>query len=176
MADKVIKLLIVEDDDVDRETIKKALRHMDAEFIEASDGMTCLGKMDEHKDLGMILLDYKLPDIDGLKLIRLIKEKDPEIPVIIITGFGNEDLVKVTTDMGVLDYIPKDKLTPEFLARTIINDLLIHRTQLEKKIAEAAFNQKVKEEIETLTRLMEMARARIIQIEQTEISKTPEVI
>ena len=128
--DKKIRILIVDDDEVDRELLKKSLKALDAEIIETATGLACLEVLKAEK-FNLILLDYKLPDTTGLELVTGIK-KLTAAPIVIVTGFGNEDLVVAAAEVGVLDYIPKNKITPEFLTRAILNDLLIHKTQIDK--------------------------------------------
>lgn len=125
-----IRILIVDDDEVDRELIKKSLKVLDADITEVATGLACLELLKTEK-FSLILLDYRLPDTTGLELVTGIK-KLTTAPIIIVTGFGNEDLVVAATEIGVLDYIPKNKITPEFLTRAVLNDLLIHKTQVDR--------------------------------------------
>lgn len=163
MGDR-ITILLVDDDEVDRELIKKSLKSLDPEFIEASTGAEALAC---DKDYGLILLDYKLPDTSGLELIYAIQQKRPGTPIIVVTGFGNEDLVLATKDAGALDYIPKNKITPEFLTRTILNDILIHRTKLEKERAEALLQMHRDKNVATLAEIIRLAKDKIAEWDDT---------
>lgn len=156
-----IKILLVDDDEVDREVIRKALSALEASITEVKTGMECIAALKE--SFGIIILDYKLPDYDGLELIAEIKKLVPSTPIVVITGFGNEDLVRATTMAGVMDYIPKNKITPEFLTRTILNDLLIHKSQTEKLQAEAALEKYRKQDIELLSNIIAMAKQKLAE-------------
>lgn len=160
MAEPEIKILVVDDDEVDREMIRKSLKALEATIVEAKDGAECIKLLTEQQ-FGLILLDYKLPDYDGLALISEVKRIVPTTPVVVVTGFGNEDLVRATALAGVLDYIPKNKVTPEFLTRTILNDLMIHKSQVEKERAEAELERHRKRDIELLTQIIAMAKEKI---------------
>jgi two-component system NtrC family response regulator len=54
-----------------------------------------------------VLLDYRLPDADGLTVLRLIRQRYPEIPVILVTGAGNEEVAVEAMKLGAADYIVK---------------------------------------------------------------------
>ena len=142
-----IKILLVDDDEVDRELIRKSLKSLDAEVTEAATGAVCL-ELIKAQEFGLILLDHNLPDTTGLELITEIK-KLTHAPVVIVTGFGNDDLVIATNEAGVIDYIPKNRITPEFLTRTVLHALLISKAQVEKekREEEAAVHREVFEEI-----------------------------
>ena len=126
---ELLDILLVDDDEVDREMVRKSLRSITAQWTEVATAAQALQALERRRDL--VLLDYKLPDMDGLELIGKIKDKAPDTPIILITGFGSEDLVMAAVGSGVLDYVPKSKITPEFMTRTVINDLLIHKSNLE---------------------------------------------
>ncbi len=160
MNENKIEILLVDDDEVDREIIKKALKALEAKFTEAITGKECLEALEKHA-FSLILLDYKLPDTTGIELIYSIKKIQPSTPVIIVTGFGNEDLVRATSDAGVLDYIPKNKITPEFLTRTILNDLLIHKTQVDKELMELQMEKQKAESIATFEEIIRLAKQKL---------------
>jgi two-component system response regulator HydG len=164
MNDK-ITILLVEDDEVDRELVRKALKSLNPEFAEATNGAECMELLAK-QSFGIILLDYKLPDTTGLELIYKIREFAPTTPIIVITGYGNEDLVLLTKDAGVLDYIPKNKINPEFLTRTILNDILIHRTRLEKEAAELELQRHRDKNIATLSEIIRLAKDKLAEYDQ----------
>lgn len=154
------EVLLVDDDEVDRELIIKSLAALELNITQVASGKACLDAL-VVKKYGLILLDYKLPDMDGLEVIQKIKQIDPELPIIIITGFGSEDLVIVSSNLGVLDYIPKNKITPEFLTRTILNDMLIHKSQQEKKRLENELEKQRNRDIEALSEIIRLAKEKL---------------
>ncbi|NQU06772.1 MAG: response regulator [Calditrichaeota bacterium] len=55
----------------------------------------------------IVFLDYHLPGVDGLKLLRLIKRLTPEVTVVMISGEASEDIARTTLRVGAFDYITK---------------------------------------------------------------------
>jgi len=95
------KILLIEDEAAIRRTLTVSLMQEGYEVEPCEDGVSGLEKLNNYdmqkRNLGAVILDMMLPDIHGLKILGLIKEKHPELPVILITGFGDhaiEDEVK----------------------------------------------------------------------------------
>ncbi|MHC5721385.1 MAG: response regulator, partial [Nostoc sp.] len=65
----------------------------------------------------IVLLDYRLPDIDGLEFLVQLKAQTQQIvlPVIILTGKGNEAIAVQSMKMGAQDYLVKEQVTPDGL-------------------------------------------------------------
>jgi len=61
----------------------------------------------KEKRFDLLVADLRLPDIDGMKIIKQVKEKDPEIEVIVITGYGTSAQAVEAMKMGVHDFLPK---------------------------------------------------------------------
>ena len=69
------------------------------------------------EDIGIVLLDYMLPDKNGLDVLKEIKTRYPSIPVIIITGYGSEEVCQKIFRFGAIDYIKKPFDTGEIKAK-----------------------------------------------------------
>ena len=80
-----------------------------ARVIEASDGAEALPILDHSVEgaVDLVLADQILPNVCGIELARLVKQRWSRIPVIIITGFGSEDLAVEALRAGVSDYLKK---------------------------------------------------------------------
>ena len=130
MSNNKYKILIVEDETNIRSFIKANLETSDYRVICAE---TCeLGMLlyaSHHPDL--IILDLGLPDIDGLHLIREIRETDA-IPILVLSARSNERDKVEALDLGANDYITKPFGTDELLAR-IRAALRSHRHSLENE-------------------------------------------
>ena len=121
-SEKPIRILLVDDDVVDRESVKRALNRsgLTVETNETSTGMSALEVCGE-VDFDCLLLDYRLPDFDGADLLEKIRRLKCEAapPTIFLTGQGSEDLAVRVIEAGALDYIAKDEVSPSVLRRAV---------------------------------------------------------
>lgn len=137
MADRGLKILVVDDDDVDRMAVRRALKAsgLEANVTEADDAQSALARLaKEHFDC--TLLDYRMPGSDGLDVVRLARDKGILVPFIMLTGFGDEQTAVELMKAGAADYIPKSSLTPERLALSLRGVLKIHQAEIEASRAE----------------------------------------
>ncbi|MBI4706830.1 MAG: response regulator [Candidatus Omnitrophica bacterium] len=113
-----VRILIVDDDADIRDVLKLTLSEENYEILEAKDGEEAL-KIINSKTLDLVLLDYKIPKIDGRQVCRLIK-KDlllSHLPVIMVTGKGDINDKVGGIDAGADDYVVKPFEPKELLAR-----------------------------------------------------------
>jgi signal transduction histidine kinase len=113
-------ILLVDDDEVDRLAIRRALRAcgMDIRVDEASDAAEALNTVSKGAP-DCILLDYRLPGHDGIDILRSLRERSPDAPVVILTGHGDERTAVELMKAGASDYIAKSELTPERLLQSV---------------------------------------------------------
>ncbi|MEJ5166431.1 MAG: EAL domain-containing protein [Thermoanaerobaculia bacterium] len=117
---KSLKILIVDDDEVDRLAFRRIISKINKDFevFEALDGFETL-KIIKEKSFDCIFLDYRLPQWDGLKVLKEIRALDIRTPVVIITGQGDENLVMELLKVGAEDYLPKSLLSPESVLKSL---------------------------------------------------------
>ena len=165
--DKIIKILIVDDDAVDRMAVKRSLKSagVSVEVTEAEDCADALAKLSvsknstqepakltkenksqhlrevEETEKGRLLnqifeckfdcvfLDYGLPDGDGLSLVQNVREAGLKVPLIVLTGQGDEQIAVELMKAGASDYIAKSKLSPKSLSRSMYNAIRIYRAE-----------------------------------------------
>lgn len=101
-------VLIVDDDARVRSFLRSALEGS-ALVLEAKDGEGALDLVRQHaeRDLDLVLVDYVLPKRSGLEVLSVTKRSWPWIPVVIITGFGSEELAVQALRAGANDYLRK---------------------------------------------------------------------
>ncbi|SPF37600.1 Acetoacetate metabolism regulatory protein AtoC [Syntrophobacter sp. SbD1] len=108
-------ILIVDDDHHLRRSFEKLLTQDGHTVKTASTGEAALSLI---KSFGMdlIIMDVRLPGMDGLRTFKAIRENEPLLPVIIMTAFGTTETAIEATKMGAFDYILKPFNIPEMLA------------------------------------------------------------
>ena len=129
-------ILIVDDEYGVRSGIRTILEMDGYEVAEAADGAEALAALGE-RDFDVALLDYRLPDTDGLSLLKTMKERGCEAMVCMITAYANIDTAIAATRQGVDFFLPKP-FSPDDL-EGVIETLLRHkkaRTEAERLRAE----------------------------------------
>src|SRR5208337_3289967 len=101
-----ISILIVEDEETQRSLLEGLLNKEGYRAAGAGDGKTALQRIRE-ETFEVVLLDYKLPDTDGLTLLKSLKEMNPEIEVIMITAFGSIENAVTALKAGAFEYLTK---------------------------------------------------------------------
>ncbi|MDY6786918.1 MAG: response regulator [candidate division WOR-3 bacterium] len=117
---KMRKILIVDDEKNILKTIKTALEGDDVSVDTAMNGEECLDLI-EQKEFDLILLDLKMPVIDGIEVLKRLSEKDIFIPVVIITAHGTIDKAVEAMKLGAVDFIQKPFSPNEI--REIVDDM-----------------------------------------------------
>ena len=129
-------ILIVDDEYGVRSGIRTILEMEGYEVAEAADGAAALAALDE-RDYDVALLDYRLPDTDGLSLLQTMKKRGCDAMVCMITAYANIDTAIAATRQGVDFFLPKP-FSPDDL-EGVIETLLRHkqaRTEAERLRAE----------------------------------------
>lgn len=104
---KDIAILIVDDDDITRETLRAILRH--AVFTvagEAFDGESAL-EMATRLNPDIILLDVVMPKVSGIEALRHIRQSLPQVRVLMVSGNHDQETMKEAETLGVSGYITK---------------------------------------------------------------------
>lgn len=99
------KILIIDDDKEFIEELKEFLKGYN--IVEALNASKALAEIKRPNDIGLIFLDMRLPDMDGIELLKKIKKIQPDIKIIIITGYGSKEIVLEALHNKADDYIEK---------------------------------------------------------------------
>jgi len=108
------KILIVEDDQSFAFLMQKKLKKCGDEVVITSTGSECLDILEKVK-INLLFLDYKLPDMNAIDLIKILKDKKINIPFVLVTGVGDERTAVEVMKLGAKDYIIKDTNLLDFL-------------------------------------------------------------
>ncbi|MBW2029830.1 MAG: response regulator [Deltaproteobacteria bacterium] len=100
-----IKVLMVDDENEFRETTKKLLTRRGFETILAASGEEAMEKLEENPDV--IVLDIKMPGMDGHEALKEIRRRRPHVPVIMLTGHATMSSAKEALVDGAFDYLTK---------------------------------------------------------------------
>jgi PAS domain S-box-containing protein len=139
---RIHQILIVEDDEVDRMIIKRAIKasglDLSVSFAEDADsGMEAASG----KEFDCIFLDYNLPGGTGLDLLKRIKAEGNNSPIIIVTSHGDENIAVEAMKSGAVDYIPKSLMSGEGLAQSLRHVVRIKQAELERERIERALRE-----------------------------------
>jgi DNA-binding NtrC family response regulator len=108
------KVLLVDDERDFVEALSERLQMRDYSSAVVYGGEEALSIVEEDEP-DVMVLDLKMPGIDGLEVLRRVKEKHPNVEVIVLTGHGSEDAARVCAELGACAYLEKpvdiEKLT-----------------------------------------------------------------
>ena len=135
------RVLVVDDSEVDRENIRRLLAP-DYSVFEAASGSEGLGLCEKER-VDCVLLDHRLPDVEGIEMLHDLVER--ELPVLMLTGQGNEALAVEAMKRGALDYLVKGQLQKAGLRRSVKNALETSGMRQQIARQEAELRQYVKE-------------------------------
>jgi DNA-binding response OmpR family regulator len=137
-----VKILVIDDADIIRNSLKKFLSEYDVEVITCSDGLEGLQRAVEIKPQ-LIFLDLLMPNLDGIRLLRVMKvlEDLKHIPVIIISGHTDKSNVMAVTEAGAEKIVSKP-LSKEALIKAINEVLGANFLASTKKLAQFSNTEK----------------------------------
>lgn len=100
------KILVVDDEEVVRLSHIRTLASMHCNVEVVKSGVEALGVM-EQRPADVVLLDLRMPGMDGMAVLKTIKQRWPETEVVIITGYPNIETAKEAVRLGAYDYLAK---------------------------------------------------------------------
>ncbi|MDA0674638.1 MAG: ATP-binding protein [Cyanobacteria bacterium] len=137
--DEPLRILVVDDDDVDRMAVRRALKRSGlsvATIAEVDRGQTAIEAL-RSQPFHCAFLDYQLPDMDGLELIHHLRQQNITLPLIILTGQGDEETAVEFMKAGASDYLVKSRISPDLLTQCIRNALRIYQAEQAVQAAQA---------------------------------------
>ncbi len=113
-ANSRLRVLVVDDESSIRDLLAKTLALADYEVETAPDGRTAIDQL-RAGGYDLLIVDLKMPGVDGLTVIREARKFNANLPVIIITGFSSESTAIEALNLGVSGYLTKPFRVPEVL-------------------------------------------------------------
>jgi DNA-binding response OmpR family regulator len=126
-------ILIVDDEKNIRLTLSQALKILEVETDTAANGEEALAKLKE-REFGLILLDLKMPGMDGMEVLRRVREIRPDIRIIIITAYGTVESAVEAMKLGAVDFIQKP-FSPEEI-RELVSRVMDREKLDEQKVVD----------------------------------------
>jgi len=137
MEQKTLKLLIVDDEEYLLNSIARFMKIWGYEFdaVESVDqAITMLNSYQNRKNpYNLVLIDIYMPGKNGLNLVKFIKQNQPDLPCIIMTGFADNNSKKNSYFSGCDNFLPKP-FTPQELKFVIEESIRISEHENTKKI------------------------------------------
>ena len=124
------KILVVEDNDFVRMQIVKFLADDGYETLESSRGDEAVQMVLDHKDLAMAIVDVRMEPVDGFDFIRTLHGRDIHLPVILVTGDDNPDLLAQSGKLGVAAVLMKP-VEKDRLIKTVDRTIQMHLRKAE---------------------------------------------
>ena len=130
------KLLLVDDEEAFVAAMEKRLTMRNIKITTAYTGEEGLRKLDEDPDIDVVLLDVKMPGMDGIATLREIKNKHPMTEAIMLTGHATVESAIEGMKLGAFDYLMKPCDMDELVAK--VEEAKTKRRAHQEKIIEAA--------------------------------------
>lgn len=124
--EKEILILIVEDDSLNSELLEVLLKRKKMSYLLAVDGLEAIEMFEKYPEIDLVLLDIKLPNLNGEAVLIKMKELRPDVPIVVQTAYVFEEDKKRFFDIGCDDYISKPlnkELFYEILSRWLKIDI-----------------------------------------------------
>ncbi|TWT40469.1 Phytochrome-like protein cph1 [Phycisphaerae bacterium RAS1] len=174
-----LTILVVDDDKADRLAIRQVLRDapFDAALLEAEGSEEALRRLAENA-VDCVILDHRLSGELGLELLRSLRQREADrldggVPIVVLTGRGDELVAVEAMKSGATDYVPKSELTAARLASAIRTGIEIHHqrgaalaAQAALRRAHDALEQRVRQRTQELEFANEELRRRNLELDE----------
>ncbi len=99
-------VLVVDDEQIVLRSCERILIPEDYGVNTANSAKEAFGLLDNNS-YDLIITDLKMPEMDGLEFMKQVRTKDPDINIVVITGYPSQDSIKESLDLRIIDYLPK---------------------------------------------------------------------
>ena len=115
--EKLVKILVVDDHALVREGLRQVLKGLEEnlEVLQAGNCEQAFVLAHRHGDLDLVLLDYHLPDMNGLDALAIFGERHPELPIVLLSGSANTQMMRQVLQAGAAGFVTKSCVSDELL-------------------------------------------------------------
>jgi DNA-binding NarL/FixJ family response regulator len=113
----LVKILVVDDHALVREGLRQVLKGLE-ENLEVLQAGTCkqaFALAQTHGDLDLVLLDYHLPDMNGLEALAILGQRHPELPIVLLSGSATPQIMRQVLQAGAAGFVTKSCVSDELL-------------------------------------------------------------
>ncbi len=112
-----MKILVVDDHALVREGLRQVLKGLEdnLEVLQAGNCEQAFVLANQHGDLDLVLLDYHLPDMNGLDALAIFGKRHPELPVVLLSGSANTQIMRQVLQAGAAGFVTKSCVSDELL-------------------------------------------------------------
>jgi len=154
-------ILVLEDNREIRLYIRAVLEEHGFRVVEASAGWKAL-QLAESSPPDLLLLDWQLPDISGLDVLRALRAGNIQAPAVLMTAYGSEELAMIALRLGARDYLQKPFSSDE-LIKAVEGALTEARLRSERESLVAQIKQSA-EQLDTYPKRLQHAKESLIQL------------
>jgi two-component system response regulator ChvI len=115
--DRPIRIALVDDDDLFRETLSDSLRSARFDVVACATGEEALSFLLNEGDCDVVLLDLRLPDMTGIDVVSALQQAEISVPVIMLTAFGDDRYEERALKVGATDFVDKSRPLPIIVGR-----------------------------------------------------------
>jgi DNA-binding NtrC family response regulator len=127
-----LQILLVDDEESVRFAMRETLSPMGCECHEAVNGREAIELFQSHR-FDLVILDYRMPEVDGIEALKEMIRTNPDIPIIFVTAYGTKELALEALRTGAYDYFTKPFDVEEMrvvVRRALEKRLLRNRLQI----------------------------------------------
>ena len=128
------KILVVDDEEVVRLSHLRLLARDDCKVEAVWNGQDALREM-ERASFDLVLLDLRMPGMDGMSVLRMIKQRWPESEVVVITGYPSVETAKEAIRLGAYDYLAKP-VNPDDIIKVASGAITQKKWAMHKDVAQ----------------------------------------
>ncbi len=154
LMDRVFKVLVIDDDPIDRMTVTRAFKGADfrTELLEAIDCISGVALATSHQ-FDCIFVDYRLPDGNGIELLQQLRQAGIRVPIVSLTGQNDDRIAVELMKAGASDYLSKSHISSAQLRQVFQNVMRVHHAEMAAELANRQREELLAQKEEFISRM-----------------------